>query len=52
MALTTYLLEGNWWLLGLAAALTLLIAVRFPSVNGLSEWLERQRRLMQGIRSE
>jgi hypothetical protein len=39
------------WLLVLAAALTLSIAMRFPSVNGLSEWLERQRRLVQGIRS-
>ncbi len=50
MALTTYLLEGNFWLLQLTAALMLLTVMRFPSVNGVSVWLEQQHDLLQGIR--
>lgn len=50
MALQAYLLEGDLWLLPLAAFLTLLIAARIPSASGLAAWLDQQHEVIEAMR--
>jgi hypothetical protein len=52
MALQAYLLEGDLWLLPLAAVMTLLIAARIPSASGLASWLDRQHEMIAAMRLE
>jgi hypothetical protein len=52
MALISYMLEGDFWLLGIASLFTLMIAVRLPTANGLAAWLEQQRDLIAANRAE
>lgn len=44
--LIAYLLEAQPYTLAVAAVLVLTIAMRFPTVNGVLDWLEREKRLV------
>jgi len=45
--LIAHLLEGSPYSLLMAGVLMLTIAMRFPTVNGVIDWLERQMRLVR-----
>ena len=50
MALLAYLLEGQTWVLGLAAGVLALMAVRFPTRASVLAWLERQADALAALR--
>jgi hypothetical protein len=52
MALQAYLLEGDLWLLPLAAVFALLIIARLPSASGLASWLDREHEMIAALRIE
>ncbi|MEX2172502.1 MAG: hypothetical protein WD851_24485 [Pirellulales bacterium] len=45
--LVAYLLEGSPYTLVMAAVLVLTIVLRFPTVGGVTDWLEREIRLVE-----
>jgi hypothetical protein len=45
--LIAYLIEAQPYSLAMAAVLVLAIAMRFPTVNGVQDWLEREMRLVR-----
>ena len=52
MNLCAYLLEGEPWSLGIAAAFFLCLAAQFPTEGGVRRWTERQREAIEQLRRE
>jgi hypothetical protein len=45
-----FIVEGQWFVVGVVAVATVLMALRFPTHRGITSWLERQLSLLEEMR--